>query len=126
MSVQRRTLWVKWSHEYIMKNRSIWKIKVPTDCSWTWRKLLKLRENVQPLIRYKVESGETVSLWYDNWHPQGPLIKKYGDRILYGSRLGDEATANQVIDNGDWHWRNNNTITIQHFLNNTPFNSNLR
>jgi hypothetical protein len=35
---------------YLIKDRNFWLLKPPGDCSWSWRKILKLR----PLIHDKI------------------------------------------------------------------------
>lgn len=29
-------------------------------------------------IKRKILNGKGTFLWFDNWHPNGPLINKYG------------------------------------------------
>ena len=43
-------------------------IPVVVDASWTWRKLLKLRNVIRPFIHYVIGSGASVFIWHDNWH----------------------------------------------------------
>ncbi|XP_058222933.1 uncharacterized protein LOC131332653 [Rhododendron vialii] len=91
-------------------------MKVPYDCSWTVRKILKLRGLGQNFVKHHIGNGLGTSLWYDNWHPWGPLYKILDDRTV--SRLGTaaSATVSSVISNGIWHWprpRNNLIHQIQ-------------
>jgi hypothetical protein len=58
------SLWVAWVKEILLKGRSFWQVSLPQICSWSWRKLLKLRE-------------EHIHLWFDAWHPDGVLYEKY-------------------------------------------------
>nr|XP_043613271.1 uncharacterized protein LOC122585219 [Erigeron canadensis] len=46
----RESLWVKWVHSYRLKGRSFWAVSLPGSCSWGWRKLLQLREEIRPFI----------------------------------------------------------------------------
>ena len=66
--------------------------------SWVWRKILSLRDAMSPLILHKIGRGNSTFLWHDNWHPLSPLWHKYGDRILYDSRLNSEAKVSQIVD----------------------------
>ena len=34
--------WAKWASVNLIKGRSIWDIPIPSDGSWTWRKILSL------------------------------------------------------------------------------------
>lgn len=57
------------------KGRSLWKVNIPQQCSWCWRKILKLREFTRQFIKFKVGSGCNIYLWLDNWHPDGILYE---------------------------------------------------
>ncbi|XP_028122802.1 uncharacterized protein LOC114319935 [Camellia sinensis] len=70
-----------------LKGKSFWGIKMPSDPSWVWRKLLSLRDLIFPIIKFKLGNGENVFLWHDNWHPFGSLLLRYGSRILYDTNL---------------------------------------
>lgn len=51
------TLWVKRCHTYIRKDKCLWACPCPPNASWTWRKNTKLRDIIQPFIKYKVSNG---------------------------------------------------------------------
>ena len=51
------SLWVKWVNAYMLKSRSFWVVKAPTQCSWYWRKLLKLRDMVRPMLKHRIGNG---------------------------------------------------------------------
>ncbi|CAI9781954.1 unnamed protein product [Fraxinus pennsylvanica] len=36
------SLWVSWARSYLLKGRSIEELKCPGDCSWSWKKILKI------------------------------------------------------------------------------------
>ena len=101
---KKPSLWVEWCHSNLLKGKCYWEIKPPSDCSWTWRKLLKLRDEASTLSKYKVGKGNSISLWYSNWHPLGPLIPKYGPRIAYDAGLARNAKVDRIIVNGTWQW----------------------
>ena len=73
LSAKADSLWVKWVHTFVIKNRCLWNVKLLQGSSWTVRKMFKLREMAQPLIRSVVGDSSEVFLWFDNWHPLGPL-----------------------------------------------------
>ncbi|XP_058198473.1 uncharacterized protein LOC131313995 [Rhododendron vialii] len=76
------TLWVKWVHSYMIRDQNMWAMKVPQDCSWTVRKLLKLRRVGQPFVKHIIEDGCNTFIWFVNWHPKGPLYKLLDDRSV--------------------------------------------
>ncbi|XP_058208159.1 uncharacterized protein LOC131321169 [Rhododendron vialii] len=52
--------WVKWVHTYIIKGQCLWSMDIPSDASWTIRKVLGLKSIGQPLIQYKVGNGHDL------------------------------------------------------------------
>ena len=42
----------------ILRSGSLWCAKVPSICSWSWRKLLQLRDRIRPFIKHKVHNGK--------------------------------------------------------------------
>jgi len=43
----------------------IWCLKDPTNCTWAWSKVLKLRRISWDLIDLVVGNGRNVCLWWD-------------------------------------------------------------
>ena len=101
---KKDSLWVAWVRRFYMRQGSLWSAKVPTNCSWSWWKILQLRERIRPLIKHKVGDGAATFLWHDSWNPVGPLLPFYGDRILYDSAIHCNARVAEVIDEGGWNW----------------------
>jgi hypothetical protein len=48
------SIWVAWVKEYLLKGRSFWNISIPQSCSWSWRKLLKLRPLAKLFLKFEV------------------------------------------------------------------------
>jgi hypothetical protein len=94
---QSGSIWVAWVDSYWLKGRSLWNISIPKVCSWSWKKLLNLRETAKKFISFKVGEGTSISLWFDLWHPAGRLLDTYVFRIVYdiGSIL--DARLSSVI-----------------------------
>ncbi|KAK2661892.1 hypothetical protein Ddye_000466 [Dipteronia dyeriana] len=59
---------------YHLKGSNLWEAKAPSTCSWNWRKLLYLQPIARPLIQHYIGNGSRTSLWFDNWHLDGPLL----------------------------------------------------
>jgi hypothetical protein len=67
---QAGSLWVAWIHSELLKGRSFWTVKIPQDCSWGWRKLLKLRH-----LRVKqIEVNWWKLVWFTNAIPKHSFI----------------------------------------------------
>ena len=101
---KKDSLWVAWVRRFYLRQGSLWNAKVPTSCSWSWRKILQLRGRIRPLIKHKVGDGATTFLWHDFWNSVGPLLPYYGERILYDSAIHCNARVAEVIDERGWNW----------------------
>ncbi|KAK3204586.1 hypothetical protein Dsin_018632 [Dipteronia sinensis] len=80
-----------------LKGSNLSEAKAPHTCSWDWRKLLHLRLIAHPLIKHFIGNGSSTSLWFDNWHLDGPLLSKWSPRVFYYSGLSLNATVNAIV-----------------------------
>jgi hypothetical protein len=59
---QSGSLWVAWLETNWLKRKSLWHIPTPKSCSWSWKKLLKLRDVNRNFLSFKVGNGQDISL----------------------------------------------------------------
>ena len=97
-------IWVAWVREFLLRQGSIWNARTPSRCSWSWRKILQLRDRVRPFIRHQVWNGIGTFLWHDYWNPLGPILPLFGERILYDSAIHRNARVADVMDGNRWNW----------------------
>lgn len=102
--MERESLWVKWIKSYRLKGRNFWSIKVAWDTSWSWQKILSIRELIQPYIKTYIGDGKEVSLWFDWWHSIGSLDRHIPPSYFHSSRLGISACLTDVFQNNQWVW----------------------
>ena len=86
----------------MLKNKRLSVVKPPQTCSWYWRKLLKLRSMARGLVKHNVGNGKNTYLWHDNWHPLGPLLERFGSKILYDTALPNNALIADIIHESNW------------------------
>ena len=55
-------------------------------------------------MRFHIGNGEKASLWFDYWHPIGPIAEVLGERIIYDSGLGRQVRVASIIDGSSWCW----------------------
>lgn len=73
-------------------------------CSWSWKKLLNLRELAKEFISFIVGEGHSIFLWLDCWHPAGRLLDTYGYRIVYDTGSNLDARVSSVLIDRHWAW----------------------
>ncbi|KAL2231097.1 UNVERIFIED_CONTAM: hypothetical protein Sindi_1704100 [Sesamum indicum] len=97
----RTSIWVEWLYRGRLRDTSIWTIR-EHGASWSWRKILRLRVFLRPMVDYQIGDGRRFYLWQDPWHYLGPL----SDTFPQGPRLlGIEESAKLSTDSGgEWQW----------------------
>ncbi|KAL2225434.1 UNVERIFIED_CONTAM: hypothetical protein Sindi_3020500 [Sesamum indicum] len=98
----RTSIWVEWLQRGRLQNNSIWTVDEKGG-SWGWRKLLRLRSLIQPMVECRIGDGRNLYLWKDPWHHIGPLTYRFprGPSLL---GLDESTKLNTVINEGQWHW----------------------
>ena len=102
--ISSSSLWVNWVKVHLIREHSFWDIPIPSNCSWTWRKLLQLRGEVRAFIHHVISDGRHTWLWFDAWLPFGPILPNFEERVIYDSALSRQAKVASIIINGQWVW----------------------
>ena len=81
---------------------------MPSNCFWTWRKLLNLRNTICHFIQHVIWNGRDTFLWFDYWLPLGSthssIHSQFGDRVIYDSGLPRYARVSEIINGENWCW----------------------
>jgi hypothetical protein len=80
-------------------------VNISQDCSWCWRRLLKLQSLARSFIKFEVGDGSNIHMWQDNWHPLGVLFERYGFRIIYDPNSRLKSKLSTVLCTGSWCWK---------------------
>ncbi|PQQ09095.1 uncharacterized protein Pyn_22910 [Prunus yedoensis var. nudiflora] len=97
-------LWTAWIKAHYLSEVSFWCVHPPSICSWNWRKMLNLRDILRSHFFHAIGDGESTSLWFDNWHPHGPLIVRWGQGIIATSGIHAHALVSHIIGDAGWCW----------------------
>uniref|UniRef100_A0A251VNU9 Putative RNA-directed DNA polymerase, eukaryota, Reverse transcriptase zinc-binding domain protein n=1 Tax=Helianthus annuus TaxID=4232 RepID=A0A251VNU9_HELAN len=101
---RRNSLWVDWVHDHRLKDKNFWMCKIPSNSSWSWRKLLQLRQSLRPYMWTKIGNGEDTSAWYDKWCDIGPLGNFLTPRTITNAGFRLDNKVVDVQTNGVWSW----------------------
>ncbi|XP_071716678.1 uncharacterized protein [Rutidosis leptorrhynchoides] len=86
-------------------SRYVWNILNKKDSLWSkWMHSYKLSHNNFWDLKPDVDSSHNTNLWFDNWHPAGPLCQYIRKRDIYASRLNLKCTVKDMMFNGEWSW----------------------
>lgn len=73
------SIWVAWMRHKYLSNQCFWALNDDNSTySWSFRKLLKLRNLAMRFLSIKIGNGEDTYFWWDPWTPFGPLIQHMG------------------------------------------------
>ena len=87
-----------------MKGQSFWKVRLPSKPSWTWRKILQVREQCRTLFTVKIGNGRATSLWYDYWLREGKRpVNILTIRHLTSSGHRWDAKVSDIMEGGRWN-----------------------
>lgn len=89
---RQNSLRIKWRYKYVIKNQCLWSdwtMKVPSSCSWAWKKLLHILEQMQahssnaPLeMALPPSLGMTIGNLAPSWPSYRPL-RASGTNLLW-------------------------------------------
>jgi hypothetical protein len=54
------SIWVAWVKTNLLKKKSFWSVSIPQNCSWSWKKILKLRDIAKRFLRFEVGNGDNI------------------------------------------------------------------
>lgn len=92
--------WTTWVNTTVLKNKFFWTMKIPTDCSWIWKKLL--RSVALEFISCYVGNDCSISLRFDPWWRNSCLAFSRRSHIIRQCGLSSNATLYDLIASGEW------------------------
>jgi len=77
-------LWIKWIHSRYLKTHEFWSYPPPSECSWYWRKILRIRDHLKsnwPWHNAQKFSVSDCYLWLLGTHPVSPWASAVWSRV---------------------------------------------
>ncbi|GKA39520.1 gag-pol polyprotein [Tanacetum coccineum] len=81
--------------------RDLWNRVLSFCC---WKHLLDLRDKIRNFVLVKVGNGMDCNIWFDKWHPHGPLCKLINHKMLEQANLCVKTKIVNMIDGNEWKW----------------------
>ncbi|GJV03616.1 hypothetical protein Tco_1337185 [Tanacetum coccineum] len=100
----KESLWDCWIHTYKLKGRSFWDVPMKSDASWGWLKLLQLRELVRPYFWTRIRNGGNISVWFDVWCDECPLIRYLTPRDITWEGFTLQDNISDLVTRKGWRW----------------------
>ncbi|KAF5176850.1 hypothetical protein FRX31_033562 [Thalictrum thalictroides] len=107
----KQTLWVQWGKLNLTRERNIWKIKTPPDCSWSWRSILKERNKATTIAIHCIGDGQRTKFWLDPWLGTGTLQDQFLE--VHDSLCNKNVRVASMITNGRWTFPKHIRVHIQ-------------
>ena len=99
----KKSVWATWVHAVLLRGRSFWQVNIPSNPSWTWRKILQSRQWCQGLFRTSIGNGTSTFLWYDYWLLEGKrIIDILPHRTLSSTGLPWSAKVSDIMHEDTW------------------------
>ena len=103
--VDKNSIWSAWVTTILLRNRPFWSIPIPSSPSWSWRKILQIREECRGWFTSNIGNGFSTSLWYDYWLPGGKrLLDLFPLQRLTSTGLSWNAKAKDIIHEHCWNF----------------------
>ncbi|XP_074347168.1 uncharacterized protein LOC141685998 [Apium graveolens] len=99
---KHKSLWVQWILKTAFHNKIFWTMKIPTDCSWIWCKVLKLRDIARQHLIFKMGNGKAFSFWFAPWWNNTCLVTSKKDLAISQLKLAAHTSVEHLISTGAW------------------------
>jgi len=101
----KSSVWAAWVHSVLLRGRSFWEINIPSNPSWSWRKILQSRDWCRGWFQTCIGKGTTTSLWYDYWLPEGKrIIDIIPHRLLFSTGLAWTSKVSDIMHGDQWNF----------------------
>ncbi|XP_071688766.1 uncharacterized protein [Rutidosis leptorrhynchoides] len=83
---------------------NFWVVDVPSNASWSWRKILGVRNDLRGRFFNIVRNGNWTNVWYDVWTELGPLAELITPRMVHQSGLNLTLSVRDFVEQNGLNW----------------------
>ncbi|XP_071719040.1 uncharacterized protein [Rutidosis leptorrhynchoides] len=100
----KQSLWVRWIHSYRIMDQNFWEVAIAPDASWSWRKILQIRDIIGNHFIHVIQNGRNTSAWTDIWASHSRLKDMLSRREIVRAGFSGREKVCDLYQNGSWVW----------------------
>ncbi|KAJ9561537.1 hypothetical protein OSB04_006697 [Centaurea solstitialis] len=101
---KRDSVWVSWVYRYYLNAGSVWRANPLGKWSWTFRKVMALREEVRRFFKVRIGNGECTNAWEDIWVLPVHIASIVSYRTIHSSGFHVNDTVSDFVSSLNGHW----------------------
>lgn len=99
--LQNNSIRARWMRSKYAKEKNFWTMTLDNNASYTWKTMIKAREDYKNFITKKIVNGQDTYLFFDLWINGRNLISYVGWHHLTWFEKSDLKVAS-IIQDGNW------------------------
>lgn len=119
------SLWIRWVHRELLRNKPFWAAKIPSGSSWAVRQIMNLRTEARRYLTYNIGVDSNFFMWHDPWLENCSLYSRLGISIISSAESTSLARIRDFLSDGRWVPPSSNhvkVIELRHLLSNIVIN----
>lgn len=97
------SLWIAWIHDSWVKNKSFWTLKIPSNASWCFKKMLLLRPLARRFTSFSIGANSQFFFWQDPWLNHTPIVQTYNSQLISIFESTSHARIEEFLDHRNWN-----------------------
>ncbi|XP_050222570.1 uncharacterized protein LOC126672659 [Mercurialis annua] len=97
----KKSLWANWVIKNKLRLMSYWGITKPLIASWSWRNMVKIRDEMKQCFEYTLGKGD-LSFWFDPWVNGKSISDLYPSISIEDSDIARNAKVKDLWKRGGW------------------------
>ncbi|XP_071739562.1 uncharacterized protein [Rutidosis leptorrhynchoides] len=85
-------------------DQNFWEVAIAPDASWSWRKILQIRDIIGNHFIHVIQNGRNTSAWTDIWASHSRLKDMLSRREIVRAGFSGREKVCDLYQNGSWVW----------------------